>query len=73
MTPHVDLTVKEHCYRGESRHYPGEAEGMKESSAYTGAAKENWYKKYQKDLTMDCTCGTKSYLKQLKTERIMTR
>lgn len=53
MTPHVDLTVKEHRYRGESRHCPGEAEGMKEASAYTGAAKENWYKKQQKDLTID--------------------
>lgn len=56
MTPHVDLTVKEHRYRGESRHCPGEAEGMKEASAYTGAAKENWYKKQQKDLTIDWMC-----------------
>lgn len=31
--------MKEHYYGGESSHYPGEAEGMNDSSTYIGGAK----------------------------------
>lgn len=53
VTTHAGLTVKEHCHGGDGLRSPGEAEGPNDPAPTRVEQKEDWYKKNQRDLTID--------------------
>ena len=64
VTTHSGLTVKEQGYGGESIRYPGEAEGLNDSSAYMGAANEEVVREKSKGFDhRPHVLDTKRYLK----------